>query len=85
MAAFVIWSNEHRAWWRPTESGYTTVIEEAGRYERVAAEAIVARATCDGLLTYRGTDPYTGREYSMTSEVLLLAPEDTPVDGEATR
>lgn len=39
------------------------------------AEAIVAHATCDGQLTYRGTDPYTGREYSAFSEVLVLAPE----------
>ncbi len=29
---FVIWSNEHRAWWRPASMGYTPELEAAGRY-----------------------------------------------------
>lgn len=28
----IIWSNEHRAWWRPNGRGYTTVKSEAGIY-----------------------------------------------------
>jgi hypothetical protein len=28
----VIWSGEHKAWWRPDSSGYTTKIEDAGVY-----------------------------------------------------
>lgn len=27
-----IWSNEHRAWWRPEGCGYTTNVNEAGIY-----------------------------------------------------
>ena len=29
---WVIWSNEHNAYWKPNEIGYTTDIDEAGRY-----------------------------------------------------
>ena len=75
---FLIWSNEHRAWWRPAERGYTDAIEEAGRYPRSQAESIVARATLDGLLTVRRTNLVTGEQYSQLSEVLMLAPEDIP-------
>ncbi|AJA07410.1 hypothetical protein SKP52_02375 [Sphingopyxis fribergensis] len=41
---YLIWSNEHRAWWSPNRCGYTTVIEKAGRYERVEAIAIASAA-----------------------------------------
>lgn len=75
---FLVWSNEHQMWWRAGQGGYTSSIDEAGRYERSEAEGIVAKATLDGLLTYRRTDPYTGREYSQHSEVMVLAPEDIP-------
>lgn len=34
MERYLIWSNEHRAWWRPNARGYTTFIESAGRYSR---------------------------------------------------
>ncbi len=30
--AFLIWSNEHRAWWRANSAGYTTFVRSAGRY-----------------------------------------------------
>ena len=41
---WIIWSEEHGAWWRPGEMGYTRSIREAGRYKRDHAERIVARA-----------------------------------------
>lgn len=43
-AAYVIWSNEHRAWWRPDECGYCTILAGAGRYTREDALAICIRA-----------------------------------------
>lgn len=41
---YLIWSNEHRAWWRPDRCGYTTHTEAAGRYSRKDAIAICADA-----------------------------------------
>lgn len=44
---YLVWSNEHRAWWRPNSAGYTRFVESAGRYSR--AEAIdIARGARNG-------------------------------------
>lgn len=40
MSNYLIWSNEHVAWWRPDHSGYTVSIEYAGRYSREDAMQI---------------------------------------------
>src|SRR4051812_5202005 len=37
---YLIWSNEHQAWWMPNHSGYTTISERAGRYTKAQAEQI---------------------------------------------
>lgn len=34
---YLIWSNEHRLWWRPNCCGYTADIGRAGRYSRLDA------------------------------------------------
>src|SRR5690242_12121938 len=34
---YLIWSNEHGAWWRPNAAGYTIQLEKAGRYSRSEA------------------------------------------------
>lgn len=39
---YVIWSNEHRAWWRPAGMGYAAQLEKAGIYTREQALKIVA-------------------------------------------
>lgn len=41
---YLIWSNYHRAWWRPKSAGYTTDIRGAGRYSRTEALDIAATA-----------------------------------------
>ncbi|MDB5597416.1 MAG: hypothetical protein JWM36_4377 [Hyphomicrobiales bacterium] len=39
-AAYLVWSNEHRAWWRPNCAGYTIHSAAAGRYPRGEALSI---------------------------------------------
>jgi len=41
---WMVWSNEHRAWWKPGGYGYTTATHKAGRFTRERAEEIVAQA-----------------------------------------
>jgi hypothetical protein len=36
---WLVWSNEHRAWWGPNNCGYYRVIDAAGRYTLEAALA----------------------------------------------
>ena len=44
---YLIWSNEHRSWWRTNSLGYTTNVAEAGIYPRAQALEICERATMD--------------------------------------
>lgn len=43
---YLVWSNEHSAWWGPDHCGYTRIIHRAGRYDR--AEAMKIAGTRDG-------------------------------------
>lgn len=43
-SAYLIWSNEHRLWWRPQSAGYTASLETAGRYSREEAVKICRNA-----------------------------------------
>jgi hypothetical protein len=43
-AGYVIWSEEHGAWWRPGKAGYTRRLEEAGRYSVQEATQIEMEA-----------------------------------------
>lgn len=47
---WVIWSNEHDAWWRPNRNGYTTLFRDAGLYTYDEAVHICAGANwgCSG-------------------------------------
>lgn len=45
---FLIWSEEHGAWWRPHRCGYTTSMKNAGRYDALSAEQIVREANAGG-------------------------------------
>jgi hypothetical protein len=73
-AQYLVWSNQHGAWWRPNRRGYTSAIEEAGRYTLDEAQRIVANATLDGRLVRERTDPITGTAYTCLDEVAVLAP-----------
>lgn len=41
---YLVWSNEHNAWWRPDYCGYTNHIQAAGRYSREVAVKICTGA-----------------------------------------
>jgi len=41
---FLIWSNEHQAWWRANKNGYTKDATEAGIYSKADAQLICANA-----------------------------------------
>lgn len=41
---YLIWSNEHKMWWRPKSAGYTSKPEEAGRYYWEEAKSICTQA-----------------------------------------
>lgn len=61
---FLIWSNEHGAWWKPGSHGYTLDHREAGRYSAEAARGIVDQAGASGPF---GPD--------VPNEVMVLAAE----------
>jgi hypothetical protein len=63
---YLIWSNEHEAWWGPGECGYVTVISKAGRYPLERAGQIVKQANI--VQDLRSIEPH---------EVMVLAPEWT--------
>jgi hypothetical protein len=44
MNEYLIWSNEHRAWWRSDSKGYTLHVDTAGRYSRAEAIKISSHA-----------------------------------------
>jgi hypothetical protein len=44
MDYWVIWSEEHGAWWMPGRAGYVTSLERAGRYTEAEAIAIEMKA-----------------------------------------
>ena len=41
---YLIWSNEHKAWWRGGKVGYTKQLKDAGVYKRIEAIAICRNA-----------------------------------------
>lgn len=47
MNEYLIWSIEHTAWWAPARLGYTTDLQQAGRYTHADAAQIVKQANGD--------------------------------------
>lgn len=41
---YLIWSNEHRAWWGPARQGYKRRVGDAGRYTQAEALGICTEA-----------------------------------------
>jgi hypothetical protein len=59
---WLIWSHEHKAWWRPNHVGYCHKRSDAGRYTFAEACVIVDSANC-----YRTHEP---------NEAMVPATED---------
>lgn len=59
---YLVWSNEHNAWWKPKRGGYTGDVWQAGRYgEAEAADCCRTRSRKPG---------------ARPREVMVLAPEN---------
>jgi hypothetical protein len=44
---YLLWSGRHEGWWRPDARGYTSDIDQAGRYTRAEAlRHVVTSAQC---------------------------------------
>ena len=41
---WLVWSNEHRGWWKPQSAGYTKSRKQAGRYSLDEATEICVGA-----------------------------------------
>jgi hypothetical protein len=61
---YLIWSNEHGAWWSLNRRGYTRTTAEAGRYNKEDALEICKDAAI------------ATPEHSVKPEVMFLAPEN---------
>lgn len=68
-ARWLIWSREHTAFWRPLRIGYTVNLDEAGRYDTIEAQGIVANA-----------DHGPRRAGELARALMILAPECAPGD-----
>lgn len=68
---YLVWSNQHGAWWGPNERGYTTVYEFAGRYTKEQAERIVNKSTLNGTLKHNECNHLTGEYLKVVDEVMV--------------
>lgn len=41
-AEYLVWSDEHNAWWAPDECGYVVKVADAGRYSATTAARIIS-------------------------------------------
>ena len=69
---YVIWSNEHHAWWAPGRMGYVHRLSEAGRYSRDTALAI-AMSALPGTAARMGTLPEL--PIRLADAIALTAPD----------
>lgn len=65
---WLVWSNEHGAWWAPSSNGYVENVADAGRYTLANARQI-----CEDAGTMKN---HVG--YAMPCEVVVPSPELMP-------
>ena len=74
---YLVWSNEHRCWWRPNSAGYTLHVKSAGRYSREEALSI-ARGSRRGWVEGRAPDEMAIAERDVLDAACLADPVSTP-------
>ena len=62
----LIWSNEHKGWWRPGHAGYTNYLELAGKYD--IAEAI---EICNGANKHINYDHDVNQDVVPPNETIM--------------
>lgn len=77
MSNYLIWSNEHRAWWRPGHSGYTNHVSAAGRYNDKEALEI-----CNGA-NYSWCENTNPQELPVPEHLAMQLKYKRPEDGTA--
>lgn len=70
---YVIWSNEHRAWWGPNHAGYCSRVEAAGEYTREEALGI-----CIGARGGRRYNDNPTEVPVLYEDAVLFWPDDRP-------
>ena len=71
-APWLVWSNEHNAWWGADERGYFTDVRAAGRYTREQALEIEANARRPGS---GGMFSHDGHVDPVPPEIAVPSPE----------
>lgn len=64
---YLIWSNEHRGWWKQNRHGYTTRTDKAGQFSFEDASQICENAN-------RYDQPISKRPSTGLNEVMVEAP-----------
>lgn len=70
---YVIWSNEHRAWWGPDRRGYCSRLDDAGRYDRESALGV-----CIGARGGRRYNDNPSEVMVLFEDACLFWPDDKP-------
>lgn len=73
MSNYLVWSNEHSAWWGPNNAGYYSKIEAAGRYTREEALGI-----CIGARGGRRFNENPSEVPVLCEDAALFWPNDKP-------
>lgn len=70
---YLVWSNEHRAWWGPNRAGYYSSIAAAGRYTRDEALKI-----CVGARGGRQFNKNPSETPVLLADAEIFWPDDQP-------
>ena len=70
---YLIWSNEHRGWWKQNRHGYTTRTDKAGQFSFEEAKEICDRANRYAIHVRQG-------RASGPEEIMMPSPSREQID-----